>query len=94
MPFGSALRTEQVRSLRIGISLNMAKYPVKSTSQSTYGRMERTCKGSDKQTRVAKYTYNNYPLIYKPVQNTDCYPSFIISVSHIFQVFLLRPNSL
>jgi len=36
----SALRTEHVRSLRIGISLKMAKYPVKSTSQSTYGRME------------------------------------------------------
>jgi len=38
----SALRTEHVRSLRIGISLRMAKYPVKSTSQSTYSRMERT----------------------------------------------------
>ncbi|ROL46254.1 hypothetical protein DPX16_6288 [Anabarilius grahami] len=38
----SALRTEHVRSLRNGISLKMAKYPVKSTSQSTYGRMERT----------------------------------------------------
>ncbi|ROJ62521.1 hypothetical protein DPX16_21507 [Anabarilius grahami] len=38
----SALRTEHVRSLRNGISLKMAKYPVKSTSQSTYGRLERT----------------------------------------------------
>jgi len=27
----SALRTEHVRSLRIGISLKMSKYPVKST---------------------------------------------------------------
>ncbi len=26
----------------LGISLKMAEYPVKSTSQSTYGRMERT----------------------------------------------------
>jgi len=33
----SALRTEHVRSLRIGISLKMVKYPVKSTSQSTNG---------------------------------------------------------
>jgi len=38
----SALRTEHVYSLRIGISLKMEKYPVKSTSESTYGRMERT----------------------------------------------------
>jgi len=44
IPVCSAVRTEHVRSLRIGISLKMAKYLVKSTSQSTYGRMERnTC---------------------------------------------------
>lgn len=34
MPF-SALQTEHVRSLRTGISLQMAEYTVKSTSQST-----------------------------------------------------------
>ncbi|ROI96434.1 hypothetical protein DPX16_23653 [Anabarilius grahami] len=43
----SALRTEHVRSLRNGISLKMAKYPVKSTSQSTYGRMERSSSVSE-----------------------------------------------
>ncbi len=38
----STLQTEHVWSLWVGISLKVVEYPVKSTSQSTYGRMERT----------------------------------------------------